>query len=134
MNDNHEHHNRRNASPVSGCDEENKLEQSCDVEEEWDPNCDSSDEEEERKGNPPPLMCTLKRGSYFCQMRPLAKIWNLKMREVMKSLTMLPASRYYGKSISEVSKSISKGDARRYLSILTILNDKEKSNLSDVDE
>ena len=79
-------------------------------------------------------MCTLQRGSHFCQMRPLSKIWNLKMRDVMKMLTTLPQSRYYGKSISDISRHISKGDARRFLSILTILNDKEKSNLSDVDE
>ena len=67
-------------------------------------------------------------------MKPLAKIWNMKIREVMKMLTILPQSRYYGKGIADMYKVIGKGDARRYLSILTILNDKEKSNLSDVDE
>ena len=56
------------------------------------------------------------------------------MSNVRQVLITLPQSRYYGKNISEVRNLISKGDARRYLSILTILNDKEKSNLSDVDE
>ena len=52
----------------------------------------------------------------------------------MKVLSKLPLSRYYEMTQHQILALISPSEARRYLSILTILNDKEKSNLSEVDE
>ena len=55
-------------------------------------------------------------------------------REVVKVLARLPLSRYYEMNSGQILALLSPSEARRYLSILTILNDKEKSNLSEVDE
>lgn len=80
------------------------------------------------------MNCSLPIGVDYIQMPPLAKITKLKNREVVKILSKLPLSRYFDMSPKEVLEKISPSDARRYLSILTILNDKEKSNLSEIDE
>ena len=67
-------------------------------------------------------------------MLPLAKVAKLETSKVLRILTRLPQSRYFRVNVADMHALISPGDARRYLTALTILNDKEKSNLSQVDE
>ena len=67
-------------------------------------------------------------------MLPLAKVAKLSTREVLWMLTQLPNSRYLNSDVEMMGRSISQHEARRYLVILTILNDAERSNLSDVAE
>ena len=43
-------------------------------------------------------------------------------------------SRYFEMNSSQIRALASPSEARRYLSILTVINDREKSNLSEVDE
>ena len=67
-------------------------------------------------------------------MLPLAKVAKLSTREVLWMLTQLPNSRYLNSDMEMMGRAISQHEARRYLVILTILNDAEKSNLSEVKE
>ena len=80
------------------------------------------------------MLCALKRGFHHVNMLSLAKVAKLETSKVMKMLSRLPQSQYFGVRPADMYALISPGDARRYLTALTILNDKEKSNLSQVDE
>ena len=71
---------------------------------------------------------------FHVNMLPLAKVAKLESHKVMKMLTRLPQSRYYGVHGPDMYNLISPNDARRYLTALTILNEKERSDLSQVDE
>ena len=67
-------------------------------------------------------------------MKPLVDMLNMKDRKVPSLLIMLPASPYYKADVSDVKNSLSRHGARRHLTHLVMLNDKEKSKLSRVDE
>ena len=49
-------------------------------------------------------------------------------------LVHLPVSEYFGEDVEELAEKLTPSEARRYLFIRTVLNDKELSKLSSVDE
>ena len=67
-------------------------------------------------------------------MPPLKKIMDWKITKVYQVLTHLPHSRWHGATLKFMSDNVMPGEARRYLSILTIINSKHQSNLSNLDE
>ena len=67
-------------------------------------------------------------------MLSLAEIQQLSYEDLLALLVRLPQSKYFSDRIVDLELNLSKGDAIRYLSILTVLNEKERSKLSSVDE
>ena len=67
-------------------------------------------------------------------MLSLVEIQRLSYEDLLTLLVRLPQSKYFGDQIVDLELNLSKGDAIRYLSILSVLNEKERSKLSSIDE
>ena len=67
-------------------------------------------------------------------MPQLKKIVTMKIRKVYILLVTLPQSNYCGFSLDHMYINVPHGEARRYLEVLAVLNDKLKSDLSGIEE
>ena len=75
----------------------------------------------------PPNLIALMRGEQFVDMMPLAKVVSLKKLKVYRMLTTLPQSNYFLHDEKELEAKLSLAKARRYLSVLTIVNERYRS-------
>ena len=67
-------------------------------------------------------------------MPSLVAVSKMKLRKVYVLLTKLPNSYYNGKSLNQIVRLISKADAYRYITELTLINSIARSHFMQIKE
>ena len=72
--------------------------------------------------------------NYIPEMPKISQICMMSAEEVFEILSILETSMYKGNSIAEIARYITVTEGYRYLTELSILNEKEKSGLDDISD
>ena len=72
--------------------------------------------------------------NYIPEMPKISQICMMSAEEVFEILSILETSMYKGNSIAEIACYITVTEGYRYLTELSILNEKEKSGLDDISD
>ena len=72
--------------------------------------------------------------NYIPEMPKISQICMMPPEEVFVNLSILETSIYKGNSIAEIASYITVTEGYRYLTELSILNEKEKSGLADISD
>ena len=78
--------------------------------------------------------CSLKHGAAYVKMPTLARIQLYDRVKVIRMLTKLPQSHFFKADPNRLINEIPTSRARRYLFVLIVKNDRDKSALSSISE